>query len=99
MTTQTISELLAHVLKTYCNINYMTNDWHVSLQHMLNHSDSSDKAALFRQQLADAILTRSITPQQYEFLTDEEFETPEELEDRLREIWHDLYGNEPVVLN
>jgi hypothetical protein len=97
-TTQSISELLAHILKTYCNINYMTNDWHIKLLQVLNHPDFPNKEMLFRQQLADAILNHSITPEQYESLTDEEFETTEELEERLREIWHDLYGNEPVVL-
>lgn len=96
MTTQPVPELLAHVLKTYCNINYSTDDWYVSVKRMLNHPDFPGKAAEFRNQLAEAILHSTITPKQFEKLTDEEFDTPEELEERLRELWCELYADEPV---
>jgi hypothetical protein len=54
---------------------------------------------MFRHQLAEAISNRTLTPAQYEQMTDEELESDEEVAERLRELWHDLYGDEPVTLS
>ncbi|WP_218081685.1 hypothetical protein [Anthocerotibacter panamensis] len=98
MSENTVPELLAHILETYCNINYLRDDWSESVKRVLNNPTFPEKAIQFRKQLVDAILLRTITPNQYEKLTDEDFDTPEELEERLRELWKDLYGDEPVSL-
>ena len=98
MTTKPVPELLAHVLKTYCNVNYFTSDWHERVKRMLNNPNFPDKAAQFRKELAEAIVHHTITPKQYEELTDEEFDTPEDLEKWLREVWRDFYADESISL-
>lgn len=94
-----VPEPLAHVLETYCHVEYFTDDWS-RVKNYLNHpSGVPDRASLFRQQLAEAILHHTITSAQYEKLTGEDFDTPEALEKQLREIWRYMYEGEPVVLN
>ncbi|MEJ7617062.1 MAG: hypothetical protein WKF30_08915 [Pyrinomonadaceae bacterium] len=91
-----VPEPLADVLRTYCNVNALSGDWHESVRRMLEHTH---EASLFKQQLADAILHRSISPANYERLTREDFDTPEDLLARLGELWRDMYGDEPVTLD
>lgn len=90
-----VPEPLADVLRTYCNVNALSDDWHESVRRMLEHTNET---TIFKEQLADAILNGSVSPADYERLTREDFDTPEDLEVRLHELWHDLYGDEPVTL-
>lgn len=89
-------EPLSHVLRTYWNVNALSDDWFEGAKRMLSHTQQE---TLFKQQLADAILHKSVSPSEYERLTREDFDTSEDLEERLREIWRDMYGDEPVTLD
>jgi hypothetical protein len=86
------SELIS-VLRRYCNVNVSFSDWPKLLIEELNHPNHPDRAKQFQQQLAYAILNGTISPAEYERLTEEDLETSEEVEERLRELWKDLYGN------
>lgn len=47
-------------------------------------------ADLFKKQLRDAIDKKSITTKQYEQLTDEDFDSEEDLLAWLEELWQDM---------
>jgi hypothetical protein len=96
--TKPLPELLANTIEAYLNVNDFSTNWLENLQRFLNNPNFPERAAQFRQQLAEAILKRTITPNQYEALTDEDFDTPEDLEHWLRELWHDLYDDLPVTI-
>lgn len=96
MTEKPVPELITSVLRRYFQVEVFTSDWQESLKRELNNPKFPDRASQFREQLAEAILHRTITPKQYEELTDEEFDTPEALEEWLRELWRDFYGDEPI---
>ncbi len=96
MTDRDLPEPLAHVLKTYCNVNYLADDYPVSLRRYLENPGFPARAADFRTQLARAILCHTITPAQYETLTDDDRESLEDVEQALRVFWRDLYGDEQV---
>lgn len=94
------SDPLPYVLENYCNVNALSDDWAERVMRLLKHSSGlPNRECRFKQQLAEAILNRTITPAEYERLTDEDFDTPEDLETRLRELWFDVYGDEPVSLD
>jgi hypothetical protein len=58
-----------------------------------------DEAILFQSQLAEAILENTLTPECYKDITgDNEYNSPEELETWLRDLWKEIYQNEPVTL-
>ena len=86
------SELVS-VLRRYCNVNVAFSDWPKILLEELNHPSHPNRAKQFQYQLADALLNKTISPKEYEKLTEEDLETSEEVEERLRELWQDLYGN------
>jgi hypothetical protein len=90
---------LISVLRRYSNANVSVNDWPKPLVKELNHPDFPDRAQKFQSQLRNAILNRTISPLEYEKLTEEDLETPEEVESSLRELWQDLYGELDVALS
>lgn len=96
MTDIPVPEPLARTLKQYCHINAMTADWREALLSELNYPGDPSRAPTFRAQLADAIWNATISPQQYEALTGEDFDTQDDLQDRLRELWKEIYGEAPV---
>jgi hypothetical protein len=58
-----------------------------------------EEAKLFREQLAEAILNHTLTPKAYKDITgDNEYNSPEELEAWLRDLWQELYPDEPIAL-
>lgn len=58
-----------------------------------------EEAKLFREQLAEAILNHTLTPKFYKDITgDNEYNSPEELEAWLRELWQELYPDAPIAL-
>lgn len=94
MQTKIALEPLADMLHRYFNVNSFNSRWPDNLKIEL--SKNPQKAEQFRRQLADAILHDTITPEQYEQLTDEDFDTQEELSKWLASIWHKLYGDQPL---
>jgi hypothetical protein len=94
-----VPEPLATILSLYFEVNSFTADWPASLQSYLNDPASKERERLFRTQLAEAILHDTVTPQDYEKLTREDFDTPEDLRRWLKEVWRDLYGDRPITLD
>jgi hypothetical protein len=92
--THSVPKSLAHALRTYCNVNALDAIPH--LRAFLRRAENEKEAALVRRQLADAILKQTLTPQQYEELTGQDFDSLEELTDWLRQLWRDLFENEPI---
>jgi hypothetical protein len=92
------TRVLEGVLRRHCNVNGFARDWPQKIVRELNAMKSPpDAAKIFREELAQAILNHTLSPQDYEALTDEDFDTPEELEDWLREFWRKLYGTDPIA--
>lgn len=96
MTVSSVPELFASVARRHFHVEVMGSNWQENLRRELDHPGHPERSAQFRQQFAQAILNRTITPAQYEGLTGEEFDTPEDLEAGLRELWRGFYGDEPV---
>lgn len=84
---------LFSVLRRYLNVNVSINDWPKPLIKELSHPSFPDRPEKFKLQLRNAILEHSISPIEYEKLTEEDLETPAEVEDRLLELWQDIYGD------
>lgn len=83
-----IPDPLADLLKSYCNVNAVSID---DLTHDLRTSINPEIAKKFREQLANAILNKTISPEQYESLTGEDFDTQEDLDSWLQELWNELF--------
>lgn len=84
---------LADFLKSYCNVNAVSVD---SLVRDLQNSIRPEVASEFRKQLAAAIKNQSMSPEQYETLTGEDFDSQEALIEWLEELWTHLYGDKPI---
>jgi len=91
--TKTVPILFADTLRRHFNVNAFTKDWIEDLKRELSNTH---RDVQFRSELADAILKDTITPAQYEHLTDEDFDTQEDLNKWLRSVWQDLYGDLPI---
>lgn len=89
-----VPEPLADALRSYCNVNALDAIPH--LRDFLRKAENQNEAALVRRQLADAILKQNLTAQQYEELTDQDFDSQEELTAWLRRLWQQLFDNEPI---
>lgn len=89
-----LPEVLVHMFKTYFNVDCFTKDWVDRVKHALL---ATGRDASFRSALADAINRDTVTPAQYERLTYEDFDTQEDLNQWLRQVWADLYGDAPIV--
>jgi hypothetical protein len=91
-----IPEALRVILRDFCHMeSYETHElrsWHhdpqlkVKLRTLIN---------TFRDQLADAIARRHITPQQFAILTADDCESNEEVVERLRKIEREVFGAGP----
>ena len=97
MTNKPVPDPLAQTLKTYCNFDAFTSEFPDNMKAYLNDTRHPERATEFKRQLASAILFHTVSPAQYEALTLEDFDTPEDLEKWLRELWIYLYGDEPVT--
>jgi archaellum component FlaD/FlaE len=89
--------LLADVLETYCNANWVSHEMIQKLMQFLNHPDFPDRNNQFQRELADAILNGTTTPEEYEHLTDISYDEPEDIERELRELWQNIYGDKPLI--
>jgi hypothetical protein len=89
------SQPLAKILGLYLNPNAF--DVERLSENLRESRIPEDEATLFRNQLAEAILEHTLTPASYKEITgDNEYNTQDELEDWLREMWTEIYGNEPI---
>lgn len=95
---QAVPELLTDTLHTFFDVNGFGEGWLEDLQSYLNHPRFPDRAKQFKQELAEAILHHTVTPEILEDLTGISYDEQEEVESFLRETWEDLYGDEPVTL-
>lgn len=50
----------------------------------------------FREELRDVVRNHTVTPREYESLTDEDFASQEALDAWLVEVWNMLYEDEPI---
>ena len=91
-------DLLESVLSRYCHVEMSEENWRTDLREELAASKFPQREKEFRHQLAYAIFNQTISPSQYEKLTDLELETNEEVVEKLKELWTDLYDDEPVSL-
>ncbi len=91
---KSVPEPLADALRSYCNVDAL--DAIPRLGDFLRRKDRAREAALVRSQLAEAILRRTLSPEQYEELTGHDFDSPDELDRWLRQLWRDLFGDEPI---
>ena len=93
MKNNTLPNALVHYLKTYCNVNAPLID---DLRKIIRKEKSPERSKEFRFQLADAIVLQNISLSQYENLTDEDFDTQEDLTNWLRELWSEIFDDEPI---
>lgn len=91
MSRETVPELLAHYLETYCNVNApLISDLKMHFQQTRNQ----ERVNLFRNQLANAIKKNALTCEQYEDLTGEDFDSQEDITIWLRQLWLQLFDEE-----
>ena len=86
----TVPQPMRDILRRYCNVE--APEALSSLKRMLARSESAQRAALFRDQLEQTIREARITPEEYEALTGEDFDSQQELLTWLRQLWEQLYG-------
>lgn len=94
MLNNSIPDPLGDFLQSYCNVNAPSID---DLANDLNYSINPEIAKTFREQLAEAITQGGITPEIYEELTGEDFDTQEDLDKWLSELWAELFGDNIAV--
>jgi hypothetical protein len=83
-----IKEPLKTILRKYCHVECYD-------PQMLREAINTGKgfpydAVLFRSQLREAIDRKLITPEEYEALTEEDFDTQEDLMAWLEELWSEV---------
>lgn len=64
----------------------------------LRHPNAPLSELDFKSQLADAIMNKRFTVEEYEELTDLDFENTAQVAADLSELWRLMYGNEPIAL-
>src|SRR5215470_16241988 len=88
-----VPEPLRTVLVNTFNVNRFWTRWEEGVHSYVTRLP--DKGSQFRQQLADAIVKKTISPDEYQNLTeDRNHTTNDAVADWLRELWHKLYGEE-----
>ena len=99
MTWPSVPNPLASILERHLNVNAFIKNWPEFIKAELAGRTDPNEANLFRNQLAEAILHKRMTPAQYEKLTGEDFDTPDDLNAWLRELWKELYGDEAITMS
>lgn len=90
--------LVEDILHRYANVNAFTSDWIDVLKKELNNPKYPEKLSLFKKEFAEAILTEAITPERYEQITGEDFDTQEDLNVWLEKIWKNIFGATDIKL-
>lgn len=85
--------LVEDILHRHANVNAFSADWIDLLKAELFNPKFPEKAEVFRRSFAEIILREKLTPEKYELLTGEDFDTQEELNIWLRQLWQDIFGN------
>jgi len=81
-----ISEPLRTVLWKYCDVNA------IELSSRISERLDAITLSAFQAQLAAAIHSSSISPEEYETLTNASYDTQEELDDWLRSLYEVVFG-------
>jgi hypothetical protein len=90
-------EPLTKIFSLYLNVNAF--DSKQLSEDLRENRIPKDEAILFQRQLAKAILEKTLTPECYKDITgDNEYNSSEELETWLRDLWKEIYQNEPITL-
>lgn len=90
-----VPEPMASLLAAHCNVEAL--DLIPDLREYLQRPGNTE-APLFRRQLAHAILNSTIKPREYERLTNQDFDSQQELDTWLRQLWSGLFDDAPVVI-
>lgn len=89
------TSILNHFLKTTFSVEGSSD--YESVKRVLNHPNFPNREKEFKEELVNAILKQPISTEEFEKLTDIDFETQDEIREYLlTEIWQPLYGDEPV---
>jgi len=80
-----IKEPLKRVLSTYCDVNA------IELINEISRSLNANDLELFKVQLIEAIAEESISVAEYERLTSDDLETPQDLKLWLIELWETVF--------
>jgi hypothetical protein len=88
-----VPDPLAKIFRVYLQVNAITNDWPAAMRIELGFPHPGERERLFRSQLADAILRGTVSREDYEQLTGEDFDTDEQLKTWLVEVWREIYGD------
>lgn len=96
MSDQSISTIVKDILHRHANANAFTADSINQLKRELFSPKFPERAQMFRREFAQVILQEKLTPVEYEQITGEDFDTQEELNIWLRELWRDIFGDIPI---
>ena len=92
--TKPIPEPMRRILSGYCDVNAFELVDQLA-KNVRSEIMPAEDAALFKQQLREAITRPYITPEQYQKLTgDDEYFTQELLQAWLQELWVKVFGND-----
>lgn len=92
---QNQESIMEYVLGLFFHVNHglEIND----VKKYLSNTNALHRNQEFKKEIAEAIINEALSPQQFEKLTGEEFETQKELSQFLiNDIWKPLYGDEPI---
>lgn len=92
----------AEVFKSLLRSRWFSQIRDLDVGHDVRQTIRSPHATLteseFKWHLADAILNKRFSVDDYERLTDFDFETREEVAADLTQLWHLTFNNEPINL-
>ncbi len=80
-------------IKKYLNVNAISDKTFPYLKDYLNQENFCVKKTSFQNHLADAICNGSLTIEDYESLTEEDFDAQQELTEWLCEVWQELFDD------
>lgn len=89
-----IAEPLKSILNDYCHV-----EWAEEMSELPNDLEKEDwayDAQLFKSQLKSALTQSNFSLSDYEKVTGEDFDSEDELQERLKEIWNVAFPNEQV---
>ncbi len=88
-----VPEPLKKILESYCHVN--ATNIELLAEHCKKTDWSYSEPELFKNQLKEVILNRSISVREYDEMTKEEFDSEDELYEWLLEVWNLVVG-EPL---